>query len=152
MKSLIFKSCCIFCALLLTVSSAFANVRPSDPPSKTSYRKRDNYGFTLYNYTGVNFNSVTISGYDSTNTLQSVTLYNIAHLNSEYWDFWNVGPLHSIAVTISMASSVVYAFDVHNSAWSRIYDTINYSGTPRTFYIPDNENNELTIECYTEDW
>ncbi len=150
MKNQLIKMFCV-CAMVLFSTHTFANtVKTKEPHSKTSYKKKNNFGFEVINHTRVNFVSVTISGLDSSNNPLTLTINDIPHNGSNYF-YFDEGPIHSVSVTITTASPVVYAFDVWNAS-SRVYDIINYNGSPRTFYIPDNNNNELYIECYTEDW
>ena len=148
MKNQIFKLFCAI-ALVMSVNVAFANgMINKSQPSKTFY-KRNNSGFNVINHTGTTFTSVTISGLDENNVSWTLTSYDIPDDGSDYIDFGF--PIHSVSVTINTSASVVYAFDVWN-ATTKLYDTINYNGTPRTFYIPDNDNTELTLECYSEDY
>lgn len=148
MKNQIFKLFCAI-ALLMSVNVAFANgLINKNLPSKTFY-KRNNSGFNVINHTGTTFTAVTISGLDENNVSWTLTAYDIPDDGSDYIDFGF--PIHSVSVTIHTSATVVYAFDVWN-ATTKLYDTINYNGTPRTFYIPDNDNTELTLECYSEDY
>ncbi|MBO9674808.1 MAG: hypothetical protein J7577_15275 [Sphingobacteriaceae bacterium] len=121
-------------------------------PFQTSYKKRNNAGFSIINHTGVDFVSVTISGLDINGNAQTQTIQGIANGNSDYFDFYSYGALHSVSVTIVTSSPSVYAFDVRTQLYSHIYSTINYNVNPKTFYIPDNENEEIIIECYSENY
>jgi hypothetical protein len=139
--------------LILISNASFAHKALEKPASfKTVYKKRSNSGFSIINNTGVSFVSVTISGLDDSGAAKTQTIYGIADGNSDYFDFYSDGPLHSVAVSIVTSSPSIYAFDVRTPLYSQIYSVINYSANPKTFYIPDNENEEIVIECYSEDY
>jgi len=145
----------LFTALLLVlfVNFSFANkIAGKTIPLQTAYKKRNNVGFSIINHTGVDFVSITVSGLDINGNTQTQTIQGIANGNSDYFDFYNYGSLHSVSVTIVTSSPSVYAFDVRTQLYSQIYSTINYNTNPKTFYIPDNENEEIIIECYSEDY
>jgi len=139
--------------LILIANSSFAYSPSQKPaPFKTHYKKRSNSGFSIINNTGASFVSVVISGLDDSGVAKTQTIYGIADGNSDYFDFYTDGPLHSVAVTITTSSPAIYAFDVRTPAYGQIYAVINYSASPRTFYIPDNQNEEIVIDCYREDY
>jgi len=152
MKNHIPKLLALLLFILIT-DSAFANKTLANPAAaQTQYKKRSNSGFSIINHTGADFVSVTISGLDDSGNAKTQTIYGIANGNSDYFDFYTDGPLHSVAVTIVTSSPSVYAFDVRTPAYAQIYAAINYSANPKTFYIPDNENEEIVLDCYSEDY
>lgn len=148
MKNLMFKMLCAL-ALVISFTTAYAHTNPDRPTSKTSYKKTwGSSGIIVFNYTATAFTDVEVSGLDEFN--QPVTLnQSIASNDSFYFDFGN--PITNISVKISTASSIYYAFDCRDyGTYAQVYDTINYYTSPRTFYLPDTQYNELSIECYTE--
>lgn len=144
-----FKLLCAL-ALVISLNQVYANPKPGKPTSRTDYKKKTlgSSGVIVYNYTASAFTDVEVSGVDEFN--QPWTLnQSIASNDSFYFDFGF--PITSIQVKITTASSIYYAFDCRDyNTYAQVYDTINYFNNPRTFYLPDTEYNELSIECYTE--
>ncbi len=141
-------------ALLMSFTVVSANPTVGKPIvaksiSKSSYKKTlGSSGVVVFNYTATAFTDVQVSGIDEFNQPWTLNM-SIPSNDSFYFDFGF--PVTSIQVKITTASSIYYAFDCRDyNTYAQVYDTINYYNSPRTFYLPDTNYNELSIECYTE--
>lgn len=148
MKNLIPKLLCAI-ALLMSFTVASASSAIGRPVVKNSYKRTlGSSGVVVFNYTATEFTDVEVSGVDEFNQRWTLNM-SIPSQDSYYFDFGF--PVTAIQVKITTASSIYYAFDCRDyNTYAQVYDTINYYNSPRTFYLPDTNYNELSIECYTE--